>query len=55
MRELLEDKKLIKVADRTGLPPLHKAVILGETEIVENIVAEFLEALDVTDNVRTNV
>ncbi|XP_045170494.2 uncharacterized protein LOC123532938 [Mercenaria mercenaria] len=50
VRELLEDKKLIKAADRTGLPVLHKAVILGETDIVENIAREFIEALTVTDN-----
>lgn len=50
VRELLEDKKLLKAADRTGLPVLHKAVVLGETDIAEKIAKEFVEALSVTDN-----
>ena len=48
---MLEDKTLLSAADKTGLPPLHKAVILGEVDIAENIAKEFVEALTVTDNV----
>jgi hypothetical protein len=42
---------LIKAADRTGLPVLHKAIILGEADIAEKIAKEFIEALTVTDHV----
>ena len=48
---LSEEGSLLKAADRTGLPPLHKAVVLGKTEIVENIVRDFIDALTVTDHV----
>lgn len=51
VRELLEDKKLLKASDRTGLPVLHKAVVLGEADIAEKIAKEFVEALTTTDNV----
>ena len=42
---------MIKAADRTGLPALHKAVVLGEADIAERIAKEFIEALTVKDHV----
>lgn len=50
VRELLNDNKLIRAADRTGLPILHKAVILGATDLVKSIIENF-DALKITDNV----
>lgn len=51
VKELLnQEGSLLQAADRTGLPPLHKAVVLGMTEIVENLVKEFPESLNVTDH-----
>lgn len=39
-------------ADRTGLSPLHKAVILGHTEIALYLGNEYKETLNLKDNVR---
>lgn len=50
VKELLEDKKLIKASDRSGLPPLCKAVVLGQTNIVEGLVKDFVDMLTVTDH-----
>lgn len=53
VRELLEDNKLIRAADRTGLPVLHKAVIMGFADLVKSIIENF-DALTTTDNVSTD-
>ncbi|XP_052810541.1 caldesmon-like [Mya arenaria] len=50
VKELMEDGKLVCAADRTGLPPLHEAVILGLGDIVENIAKTFAESLKATDS-----
>jgi len=46
---LTEDASLVQYADRTGFPPLHKAVILGETTIAEHITKSFPDTLKTTD------
>lgn len=51
VKEVLEDGSLFDDADCTGFPPLHKAVILGESSIAEYIVKTFPESLKVIDNV----
>lgn len=50
-RELMQDGKLVRAADRTGLPPLQTAVVLGLDNMVENIVKAFPESVKLTDNV----
>lgn len=49
VKEVLEDGSLALVADRTGYPPLHKAVILGESTIADYLAKTFPETLKATD------
>ncbi|KAL5007433.1 hypothetical protein ScPMuIL_016239 [Solemya velum] len=46
----LADNKLVHAADGTGLPPLHKAIILGHADIVLDLMKSFRESLKLTDN-----
>ena len=52
LKTLLQNKGLVTQPDRTGLPPLQKVVILGQTDILEYLAIKHDDALNVTDNVR---
>lgn len=52
VKQLLDRKKFILAADRTGLPPFHKAVVTGYGEMVEWFIQEFKFAIEHKDNVR---
>ena len=51
VKQLLDRKKYILAADRTGLPPFHKAVVTGYGEMVEWFIQEFKFAIEHKDNV----
>lgn len=51
----LADNKLVHAADGTGLPPLHKAIILGHADIVLDLMKSFRESLKLTDNVSAGI
>ncbi|KAJ8313919.1 hypothetical protein KUTeg_008480 [Tegillarca granosa] len=50
VQNLLDRKVLMLAADRTGLSPLHKAVVLGHTEIAVYLGNEYKDALNLKDN-----
>lgn len=50
LKTLLQNKDLVTQPDRTGLPPLHKVVILGQTDILEYLAIKHDDVLNVTDN-----
>ena len=52
MKTLLQNKDLVTQPDRTGLPPLHKVVILGQTDMLEYLAIKHDDVLNNTDNVR---
>lgn len=51
----LADEKLVQAADGTGLPPLHKAIILGHSDIVKDLAKSFRGSLKLTDNVSPSI
>ena len=53
LKSLLQNKALLTEPDRTGLLPLDKAVILGQTDILEYLVIKHDDVLNLTDNVST--
>ena len=53
IKSLLQNKALLTEPDRTGLLPLDKAVILGQTDILEYLVIKHDDVLNLTDNVST--
>ncbi|KAK3109002.1 hypothetical protein FSP39_020707 [Pinctada imbricata] len=55
VQNILDRKKLILAADRSGLPPFHKAVLYGQTDIVTWLLAEFKFALEHKDNMGRTV
>lgn len=52
VQQILDRKKYILAADRTGLPPFHKAVLHGNGEMVEWFCEEFKFAIEHKDSVR---
>jgi hypothetical protein len=52
VQQILDRKKYIMAADRTGLPPFHKAVLYGNGDMVEWFCEEFKFAIEHKDNVR---
>ncbi|XP_022307221.1 uncharacterized protein LOC111113324 [Crassostrea virginica] len=55
VKQLLDRKKYILAADRTGLPPFHKAVVTGYGEMVEWFIQEFKFAIEHKDNMGRTV
>lgn len=55
VKQLLDRKKFILAADRTGLPPFHKAVVTGYGEMVEWFIQEFKFAIEHKDNMGRTV
>ena len=51
-KSLLQNKSLLTKPDRTGLLPLHKAVILGQTDMIEYLGIKHDDILNLQDNVR---
>ena len=51
-KSLLQNKSLLTQPDRTGLLPLHKAVILGQTDMIEYLGIKHDDILNLQDNVR---
>ena len=51
LKNLLDRKKLMEAADRTGLPPFQKAVVLAKMDVVDELVKEFKDALNIQDGV----
>jgi hypothetical protein len=41
----------MEAADRTGLPPFQKAVVLAKMGVVDELVKEFKDALNIQDGV----
>ena len=42
---------LLQAADKTGLPPFHKAVVLTKMDIVNEMVKEFKDSINFQDGV----
>lgn len=51
LKELLDSKLLAAAADHTGLPPLHKAVIYQQGDLVQSLITEFPDTLNIKDYV----
>lgn len=51
LKMLLERKKLTQAADKTGLPPLQKAVLFGKVDVVKEMIKEFSFTLNQQDGV----
>ncbi|XP_061179822.1 glutamic acid-rich protein-like [Saccostrea echinata] len=52
IKQILDRKKFILAADRTGLPPFHKAIVTGNGEIIEWFLQEFKFAIEHKDNMK---
>ncbi|XP_062587859.1 uncharacterized protein LOC134249538 isoform X2 [Saccostrea cucullata] len=52
IKQVLDRKKFILAADRTGLPPFHKAIVTGNGEIIEWFLQEFKFAIEHKDNMK---
>lgn len=50
LKNLLDRKKLIQAADRTGLPPLQKAVVLTKTNVIQEMIKDFKDAINYQDH-----
>ncbi|XP_048754056.2 uncharacterized protein LOC125665462 [Ostrea edulis] len=55
VQQILDRKKYILAADRTGLPPFHKAVLHGNGEMVEWFCEEFKFAIEHKDSMGRTV
>lgn len=51
LKNLLDRKKLLEAADKTGLPPFQKAVVLTQMDVVHEMVKEFKDAINFKDGV----
>ncbi|CAG2230551.1 unnamed protein product [Mytilus edulis] len=49
LKNLLDRKKLLEAADKTGLPPFQKAVVLTQMDVVHEMVKEFKDAINFKD------
>ena len=51
LKSQLDKPKMVEAADHTGLPPLHKAVVLGQSDLVQELANQHKSALELKDNV----
>jgi hypothetical protein len=51
LKGLLDDTELAMAADRTGLPPLQKAVLYQREDVVNFFIKEFNDSITAKDNV----
>ncbi|CAC5401923.1 unnamed protein product [Mytilus coruscus] len=49
LKNLLDRKKLLEAADKTGLPPFQKAVVLTQMDVVHEMVKDFKNAINFQD------